>query len=241
MLIISKFKDYYDSISNIYGIDKRIVFDRTKKLQQIIPLKATNLLPRLKCNALRTFRLSNRLIELINQNKISEIFILSVCGKPFYVGVIGAYFNIITFKSHPKEYLVISDELEDLLLDELTSWGQEKLNLNTPRQYLVDLHKIANSPIIMIMSNNYMPAPKQMRQFLIDADIPNLSTIKGFAKRYSKEQVYQDISYWIANILNESPDVQPQGRPPQSDKEKILSHGLDLKRSFRHRHTKDQS
>lgn len=52
---------------------------------------------------------------------------------------------------------------------------------------------------------------------------------------YKIQQIYQDIDYFVTNIVRESPDVQPAGKPPQTDVEKLESHGFDKQQSFRHR------
>lgn|GEM_PF-4658004 len=46
-------------------------------------------------------------------------------------------------------------------------------------------------------------------------------------------QLYQDLEYFIANTMNESPDTMPATQ--MTDKEKIVAAGFDLKQSFRHR------
>jgi hypothetical protein len=60
----------------------------------------------------------------------------------------------------------------------------------------------------------------------IDGEIPILKDI-GFDKLISPEQLYQDISYFVGNIIKESPDMMPPTK--MSDKEKILQHGFDIR------------
>jgi hypothetical protein len=243
MLIISKYSDYYDQISNIYGIDRKIVFNRTQTLPSSIKLNVVDeiILPfpqiTISFNPVRFYNdTTEKLYNMMKEKNISSFKILSVCGKPFYIGHVNVKYDRDYRLISESKDVVISNEFEELLLEHMTGWRDENLTMQ-PKRYLERLHKEAKSPIIMLI-----PEFCNIRQysygdhiFAMEEAIPNLSKIEGFAKRYSKEQVYQDISYWISNILNESPDVQPVGKPPQSDKEKILSHGLDLKRSFRHR------
>jgi len=66
----------------------------------------------------------------------------------------------------------------------------------------------------------------------VDENIPILGDI-GLAAVYPAEQLYQDLSYFIVNTMKDSPDM---AKPSSiTDKEKISSHGFDLKMSFRHR------
>ncbi len=62
--------------------------------------------------------------------------------------------------------------------------------------------------------------------------VPILKDI-GFNHVQSPEQTYQDISYYMANVLRENPDVVPPVKI--ADKDRIVQHGFDLKQSFRHR------
>lgn len=66
----------------------------------------------------------------------------------------------------------------------------------------------------------------------VDGEIPILKDI-GIDKLIPPEQLYQDISYFMGNIIKESPDMMPATK--MTDKEKIQQHGFDLKQSFRHR------
>jgi hypothetical protein len=66
----------------------------------------------------------------------------------------------------------------------------------------------------------------------IDPEVPHLGEL-GMASIIGPEQMYQDISYFLGNIMKESPDMMPPTK--MSDKEKIVGHGFDLKQSFRHR------
>lgn len=62
--------------------------------------------------------------------------------------------------------------------------------------------------------------------------IPNLQEL-GIASVYSPEQLYQDLSYFIGNIMKDNPDINPP--VIIEDIHKITGHGFDLKQSFRHR------
>jgi hypothetical protein len=60
--------------------------------------------------------------------------------------------------------------------------------------------------------------------------LPRLGEL-GFAALFSPEQAYQDLSQFVGNHLRESPDVNPP--VTVSDRDRILQHGFDIKKSFR--------
>jgi hypothetical protein len=66
----------------------------------------------------------------------------------------------------------------------------------------------------------------------VDTNVPILAHI-GMPALRSAEWMYQDLSYFVGNLLRESPDVKPPVEV--SDKDKIVEHGFDLRQSFRHR------
>jgi len=69
--------------------------------------------------------------------------------------------------------------------------------------------------------------------FCVDRAIPILSTV-GISSIVSTTQIYQDLSYFMANTINGSPDVDPP--VVLTDKERIVQHGFDLVTSFRGSH-----
>lgn len=66
----------------------------------------------------------------------------------------------------------------------------------------------------------------------VEGEIPILKDV-GIDKLIPPEQMYQELSYFVGNIMNESPDMMPPTK--MTDKEKIVQHGFDFKQSFRHR------
>ena len=61
--------------------------------------------------------------------------------------------------------------------------------------------------------------------------LPRLGEL-GFPALFSAEQAYQNISYFVGNYLRDSVDLNPPAAV--SDRDRIVQHGFDLKRSFRH-------
>ena len=93
---------------------------------------------------------------------------------------------------------------------------------------MLDISRQINTPVFTFVYYPY----RSGSEIEVDENIPILSDL-GFASLYSAEQTYQDISYFLCNIMNESPDMSKPNI--LSDKEKIVSHGFDNVISFRHR------
>jgi hypothetical protein len=91
---------------------------------------------------------------------------------------------------------------------------------------LIPIHRALKAPVFYISQS--------LGPYGVEGDVPNLGDL-GIAALISPEQIYQDLSYFMGNIINESPDLMPEAKPPMTDKERVLSHGFDIKKSFRHR------
>lgn len=232
MKIISKFKDYYDVLSGVYGSDPKIRLDRAQELPREVVQRVAggDMLQVIKIDHYYETRWSKDSIEGYCYRNKTNIDILVVCGKMYYV------------ESGQGSYALVSQEAQDLLCKEKTyNWKtriSRKLGvedfMGRSASYIDEVSKKVGSPIFII--KDIQGAKSQYDYtFTIDEKVPNLSQIKGFPKLYDANQLYQDVSYWVANILNASPDVQPPGNPELTSKEKVLIHGFDAKKSFRHR------
>ena len=239
MRILSKRKDYYDQVGNIYGVDEKVIFDRNKKLPAKVRLVMMDEAPIPLRQPVTYYqfgsRFSTEFLTECQMDNIQGFTTVSVCGKPFIVAKKGGIFEGHEYIE--PYYEVPSDTIMHLGFSPNPYAGKSV-------KYLERIHKEIGSPIFMLWNFSGVrgsASPLTYDFTLSDrygqlvVPIPILDNIKGFAKLYPAEQLYQDISYWISNVLNVSPDVQPEGAPPQTDKEKIVAHGLDLKKSFRHR------
>jgi hypothetical protein len=110
-----------------------------------------------------------------------------------------------------------------------SSWKIVNYEFNRPnREYhteLMKLHKHIQAPVFAINRVYW-------RNFHIDTDIPILKD-SGIASIISPEKMYQDISYFIGNVLKDNPDTLPPVNI--SDKDKLTQAGFDATISFRHR------
>ena len=206
MLIISKYKDFYDHVSYVYGIDKKIVYTRdVAKNVEII----ANEIP-----GYRKFRSIDQLVE---------------CGDKVSIVVIvdKMYFVVKNYLTNEERVLDQSDRLmrsRSIIRDETH---------NDP-DLILKLTKKVGSPVYQIESFDIdWSDPDRKLIARIAEKTPRLSDIKGMVALLDSQQTYQEISYAIANLLNPNPDNTPP--IVVSDKYKIQAAGFDLKQSFRHR------
>lgn len=205
MIIISKHKDYYDYLPHIYGVDNSIVYDR-RDLESGILITENNL-PRLP------YQVDNKVFKW-----------LVVCGYS-YILVGSLYepdvrFSILDEDVHPELWKVFSKRR--LFFDKSTvleSHGKY-------HESVVGLSRRIGQPVFTY--GRYYTH----RDMYVDKKIPVLDEYK-FSKIKSPEKIYQEISYFICNMLKESPDLMIQTK--MNDIEKVVSHGFDKKISFRHR------
>ena len=206
MLIISKHKDFYDHVSYVYGIDKKIVYTRdVAKNVEII----ANEIP-----GYRKFRSIDQLVECGD-----EVSIVVIVDK--------MYFVVKNYLTNEERVLDQSDRLmrsRSILRDETH---------NNP-DLILKLTKKVGSPVYQIESFDIdWSDPDRKLIARIAEKTPRLSDIKGMVALLDPQQTYQEISYAITNLLNPNPDITPPVFV--SDKYKIQAAGFDLKQSFRHR------
>ena len=215
MRIISKFKDYYDFIADINGGgDPKIVYVRNRAERQYCADKFDS------------YRL--RVIRDINLKDGYSAKGLSIAGV-FYV-VIRSY--TVDLPTGHYEYTPwrIYQKGESRLLDILTSgrrlWSTDsevKYAHGMPGADLLAISKFLKTPVFTFHPNGQ-----------VEKDVPILKDL-GLPSVIPPDQMYQNLSYFVGNLMQNSPDLTPTPNPGQTDKERALSHGFDAKISFRHR------
>lgn len=96
---------------------------------------------------------------------------------------------------------------------------------------LLALHRKLQAPVFSIFG----PARTEKKNetaYHVGYRLPILQE-HDFQSVVDPYQLYQDLEYFIANTMNESPDTMPATQ--MTNKEKIVAAGFDLKQSFRHR------
>ena len=206
MKIISRFKDCYDHISYIYGVDEKIVY--TRDVVKNVEIRAKEI------PGYREFRSINQMVKF--GEKVSIVVIVDKI-----------YFVVDNYYTKEERILDQSDRLmrsRSIIRDETH---------NNP-ELILELTKKVGSPVYRIDSiNGDWSDPDRKLIARIDKKTPRLSDIKGMVALLDPQQTYQEISYAITNLLNPNPDITPPVFV--SDKYKIQAAGFDMKQSFRHR------
>ncbi len=216
MYIISPFKDFYDFVGTQYGIDKKITYVRNKTTELNVIFDYFS------------FEIPFKLLKtpLVNFNYRDKILLkwLVVTGK-YYLLIADIIpgcktkFRLLSQEDFVK-YIAARNRSYDNFI------GVEDSSA-------VKLSKILKSPVFCaVTENNFLRQQANASSIKVDINVPCLAEF-GLTKLLDPFTLYQDISYYVTNVLNDSPDTQP---PVEVDnKNKILQHGFDLKQSFRHR------
>lgn len=201
MKIISKYKDYYDYLTGIYGIDELAVYDRTKhQLNMLEP----------DFNSLDPIRYD---IAICNQ-----IYVVYLYKNNFY---------------HTVDELI---ELDKLLIQNnknTITWIKKSVINNIVHKHYenrfksenkkTNINKKLRQPILISIYSRY-----NMEKH-IDWSNCILQDFK-FAKYIKPEDIFKQISEFLL-WLNDNPEIPNN----QTNTEKILAHGFDLKSSFRNK------
>lgn len=208
MKIISKYKDFYDHISYLYGIDEKIVYVRDTINNTEIRARSLPGHRKLRTLQDRLYKIDHRV----------ESSIVVVVDRMFFV-----VRNIGTNKEH---VLDNNDELfreGSWLFRDRQSYSSEEI---------LSMTKLVGVPVYRI-KRFWSEHSNDLTVAVVDKQVPHLCDIEGIVGLLGIEQTYQNISYALTNQLRDSPDVSPP--IVVDDKYKITAAGFDLKQSFRHR------
>lgn len=213
MVIISPFKDYYDFVVKQYGGgDPRIVYERNRILESQIEIDFNIPLISLRYG-INDFRNAKKYAYLIVAGKA---YMLS---KPFYdiAGNVNDYRIEINPMNEDHPYW-IKHQLRDMVFDK-------------EQPALVKLCRIVCHPVFVIHDLQGHPRRNKIIVSVYE-QCPILQKL-GMASIMSAQQMYQELSYFIGNLMKESPDIKPPVR--LTEKQRIVKAGFDLVKSFRHR------
>lgn len=227
MRIISDFRDYYDSAA-AYGVDMERVYAR-KARTEIIKTKDCSLITEMP-------RVDVLIPAFRTRSEKADGILLCVAGKlyPFYSRIVRPpYQNPYQVNSFQKEF---SDNVK-LSCYTGSSWFQDTyasaekwVKDNTGRDvgHINDMYK---SPLVLIHVDKHVTTNPHYKETEFKVIVnPKLSDY-NFAKVVDPYQMFQNISMYIDGVMSLSQEEAPK----QTDKEKILSHGLDMRYGFRHR------
>ena len=236
MKIKSPYKDYYDYIAHQYGGgDPRMVYVRSK-ITALDGVTEDDLEYKPKQNGSYYY---------LHTPECGYVFKWCVvCGIQYLIAAPSEsdyhdrYGSSLNLPEKITEYTVIKDGHPAIEALEKKEKEKKRRYFFFRNKRVLDRHekshpdldnlsRLLKSPVftINIGAHNKLG-------IMIDDNIPNLKSL-GFDKLISSEQMYQNISMYVGNVIPENPD----GDPPKSinNEERIITHGFDLKTSFRTR------
>jgi len=220
MLLLSNFRDYYDYMIGVTGVDEKVIFHRKKLIKTEFPIK-------IKLN------LNSR----SNITEDCDYFILSICGKFYLIKSNKPRFSLTKWSDF--HLITKKDLLNNKVLVEIESiasirqyYKQKKSKEERIKHLLSKIHgvydkglvnisKKINAPIFVVISTGLNTRLHERSPKLVD--------IRGVSTLLDSKQLFNDVSFFIANTLNDC-------NPPIvkiSNKDKIIKGGFDLVTSFR--------
>lgn len=229
MKIKSNFKDYYDYIANQYGGgDPKIVYLR-HRLGTVEDIGGTTIVRGITVRSdakLPGYQLP-RLIHDKSNYHTNSWKDLVVCGRVFPIlpDAVGSN-KYVVFDPAKHSHLILPGRNQEKYMEYSPYWQDHAQSKGA-----ISLHRELKTPVFVV---NHEFRYQKYTEYHISGEYTILNDMM-LAPYFPADQIYQELSYFIGNIMNDSPDMMPLPKPPMTDKERILSHGFDLKQSFRHR------
>jgi hypothetical protein len=243
MLIISKFKDYYDGVVGTTGIDKTIVYNRESK--EFNPKDKDY--PKFLFNSysLRKKLDINPIIDLTPYSspflkkdivyKTYQYFVIGFCGKQ-YIGFKLFYRDYIDNNEIKYDIIYGYDNIANYLDMTKKSYHnnnnfEERYNKIINFDY-IDIFREFNIPIFVYEDSvGFSIFNKPIKKTHINFKFIINPILKDyeFYKVFDTYQTFQEISMFLGGVLgNNGKDIVEV-----DNKTKILKYGFDLKTSFR--------
>lgn len=246
MKIISRFKDYYDYIAHQYGGgDPKVIYKRdfvvpdedryglihesTLRLETVMPSQPKNF------KSVRDGKSIYHEFEcLVVMNRlfwIERISECNICGEASSLTIRDWHitqrpilnekwgygiFAKLTPEERAREPNTMRKQQEEEW-EETRKWGASQ---GQTLSVCTQICKAAKAPVLVLDA--------EYRR--VRGRVPKLGEL-GLVQYYSAEQLYQELAMFISNEL--APFVDPPS--PMTNIEKVVSHGFDKKKSFRHR------
>lgn len=235
MLIISKFTDYYDHFSKIYGEDTNVVLDRRIKLGDVLKLRDIDEDIKKALDYILTSM--TRYNSKANSDYIIHVKILVYCGNLYLLASKdGDNYQVVRSGDNFYNKLILEKNrcwASSVDIDEKTNciicsvkmssyWNRADINDVNVR---MKLYEYIDAPYFIITHNAYNGL-----DIFIDENIPNLGDL-GFSSFNQPFDVYKQVNEFITTHLIDSPDKNPPVKVSNTDK--IKKHGFDTKVSFR--------
>jgi hypothetical protein len=239
MRIQSSFKDYYDYVAFEYGGgDPRVTYVR-KPLDTVPNQKKEFINKELNCRlaqesyfvefGLTSILFCGRCFHVVQSKKdyeegknnwelLTHEFLEKQREGLYKVERKGANYRYIDIKPTHWRYRSFYDSYARKVDEQLRPLHEQPV-----LPWVLRIHRAFEVPVLQWDDGRGTTPPMR--------DIPMLSKL-GFPKYFPAAQVYQELALFVGNTLNTNPDITPPAKV--SDKDRILQHGFDLKRSFRH-------
>jgi len=209
MYIISKFKDYYDSVGFQFGIDKSIIYKReTKELISYEEIKLFN-------------RYDQRFLPLL-----AQWFLIGFCGK-----IYPCLKQVKTIKKGYYSENIVSYHYGDDIIKiiEENHNNKAKYNFRNLDEEIAEIHKMENLDFSDLFFKYKVPV--FVASINNDSNPilnPNLKEFEFF-KVKDTFTAFQEIQQYISGVLG----TDANEPIVTDDKYKILAAGFDIKSSFR--------
>lgn len=266
MKILSKYKDYYDHVGLIYGVDPKITFLRTTiKMPQfstVDTVESDSFL--LDCDHYPTLSCEGK-YQLFNTPQFDHYLYkwLIVCGK--------GYLLVQRSKKHPQ--YSCKDVKHWSVFDCVTHANLYNSFCRTRNHYVLQMYNAGNyskhkevkkieqqmqetfakyvgcefpfflqltivlqQPIFII--NDVRRHTDKNYTVSICNNVPQLSNC-GFASIIEPYTLFQNISHYLTDVIQESADIKPP--VIVGDKDLLIGKGFDYRYSFRHRKNEDNN
>jgi hypothetical protein len=219
--------DYYDYISNVYGVDPLIIFKRIPEL----PIQQKEFIgnPQFYFD---DYTYNYRYIPdryFVDKYNLKEgdhfqKKLLVVCGYIYPILHVRDEYHLATQEEIDGSYR----KTKDTFWMRRSNFNQQ--DLNKKHEFLIDISKDILQPIYIIERIYTTKAYSGKYTIQFDTNNVLLKDIIGFTKTKDPKELYQEISQYISLHYNSN-------NPPVeiNNKEKIIKSGFDLKKSFRHR------
>lgn len=226
MKIISKYKDYYDHIAYQYGEDPFIVYNR-QPIDNNIEIR-TALKHILQCNGIfipDSHKFNNEDGHFFKWLIVNaKLYLLYTCNttKPYKVLTVEQHQDLFTRYNSSRRFCFQTIKPYDYYV------GNSSISSG-----LIEISRKLKAPVFEFHGGGFGDAITHGDQVDITrCKVPVLSEV-GLPAIYPAEKIFQDIAYFISNIMSVSADISP---PVVIDNDlRIEGHGFDLKQSFRHR------
>lgn len=241
MLIVSKFRDYYDKIGASFGVDKTIVFNRrsylTDKVKIMTPYGWYN------------FRTETKPKE--NEIFSVDLVVVGFCGKT-YIGIVHRTTTInktefVQTQSHNDKFYWGKENIEKYLkrplnkdevnyindFDESKKYIEVFVTLKAPiftHVYPITHNTSTNSYFTEFFKSIENTKDEKGREITRQAlAVNNNLSQLNFQSVVYPVQAFQEVQMFISGVLGvgEKPMIEI------SNNDKIVSQGFDLKTSFR--------